>query len=242
MANLDIKKKIFIFAPTKNIKHGMNNDLSERISQDFYREKIESDRRNAEVADWLFRSCQTDSSEFDRAELLKSSHGLISRESIVAEDYAMAHNIWFKDASLLGMPGACGDENYCYLSPDGLTIYKVNVLSHSSDRILPIFNKILIHNELFPETRYDFVGFTNMGFARSAYPIFKQIMVKDADNAKPEEIADFMTALSFCPAPEKNKPAAWKNDNYLVWDLQPKNVLMDKDHNLYVIDAEIEIL
>ena len=219
----------------------MNNDLLERISSYLNGEEDEGDRRNAEVAYWLYRSCTPGTPEYNRAELLSSKHKLISRESIIAEDYALEHHLWFEDDGILGMVGPSGDENNCYFSPDGLTIYKVNILTHSGDRILPVFEKVLVHNSIFPETRYDFVGFTNMGIARSAYPIFKQRMITGAINAMPEEIADFMKALGFHEDKDCRKPAAWSNGTYTVWDLQPKNVLKDKQDNIFVIDAEIMI-
>jgi hypothetical protein len=31
----------------------------------------------------------------------------------------------------------------------------------------------------------------------------------------------------------------FKNDKYRVWDVVPRNVLVDKDGDMYVIDAEI---
>ena len=61
----------------------MTNDISQRVPQAFYTEKIESDRRNAEIAYWLYRSCTPGTPEFNRAQLLKTSHGITSREYIV---------------------------------------------------------------------------------------------------------------------------------------------------------------
>jgi hypothetical protein len=34
----------------------------------------------------------------------------------------------------------------------------------------------------------------------------------------------------------------FKNDKYRVWDVVPRNVLVDKDGDMYVIDAEIAIM
>ncbi len=219
----------------------MNDEILERISQNIYGEEFGSDGRNAEVANWLYRSCTPGTPEHDRAKLLKTSHGLFGQESIVAEEYAISHNLWFADDSLLGMVGPAGDENNCYLSPDGLTIFKINMLTHSGGRILPVFEKVLIHNAIFPSTRYDFVGFTNLNFARTAYPIFKQKMVTNAHNATPTEIAEHMTALGFSEDKDSPKPSAWRCDKYLIWDLQPKNVLK-KDDRIFIIDAEITLL
>lgn len=142
----------------------MNYDeLSERISQDNSRTQDAQDGRMEEVSDWLRKSNQTGTAEHHRQEFPSSPHGITLPEHIAAECYAMKHGIWFEDDSNLGTIGPSGDENYCYYNADGSIIYKVNMLTHSGEHILPIFDKVRIHNELFPETRYTFIGFTNMG-------------------------------------------------------------------------------
>lgn len=189
-----------------------------------------------EVADWLRRGNQAGAAERDGHELPPSPHGITLPEHRAAEQYAMAHGVWFDDDSLLGVMGPSGDENYCYYNQDGSIVYKVNMLTHSSERILSVFEKVKIHNRIFPETRYTFVGFTNMGYARSAFPIFSQYYVQNAENASEEEIADHMTRLGFTPVLDKR--GGWQNGEYLAWDLLPKNVLRDIDGDIFVIDAE----
>ena len=51
----------------------------------------------------------------------------------------------------LGIPGPSGNENDTYVAED--TIYKVNNLLNSGG-ICKLFDKILLHNLIFPNTAY----------------------------------------------------------------------------------------
>ena len=70
-------------------------------------------------------------------------------------------------------------------------------------------------------------------------PIFQQRLVKDAQPATPIEIETYMAALGFV---KKNNEGRFANDVYEVWDIVPRNVLKDKDGDIYVVDAEIKKL
>ena len=45
-----------------------------------------------------------------------------------------------------------------------------------------------------------------------------------------------MAALGFL---KKNNEGRYANSDYEVWDLVPRNVLVDADGDMYVVDAEI---
>ena len=48
-----------------------------------------------------------------------------------------------------------------------------------------------------------------------------------------------MSALGF----EKNgESGRFSNNDFVVWDVVPRNVLVDKDGDMYVVDAEIKRL
>lgn len=215
----------------------MEHELFKRVSQSNSGTQNAETERMEEVADWLQRSNTAGTPEHHREKLFASPHGLTLPEHIAAEQYAIEHGLWIDDDSLLGTMGPSGDENNCYYNEEGSIVYKVNMLTHTGERILPVFNKIKMHNLLFPETSYKFVGFTNLGFTRSAFPVFCQYYIQNAENAHLDEIARHMESLGFMPTDEKS--GGWKNETYLVWDLLPKNVLVDRDGDIYVIDAEI---
>lgn len=214
----------------------LSDELSKRISQDNSGAQDAQDGTMEEIANWLRRGYKASEAERNGHKLPPSPHDITLPEHIAAEQYALDHGLWVDDDSELGLMGPSGDENYCYYNKDGSIVYKVNMLTHSGERIFSVFEKVIIHNQIFPETRYSFVGFTNMGYTRSAFPIFSQYYVQNAENASFDEIARHMTSLGFSPTQEKR--GGWQNGKYLVWDLLPKNVLRDADGDIYVIDAE----
>ena len=70
-------------------------------------------------------------------------------------------------------------------------------------------------------------------------PVLQQDLVKDAQPATPIEIETYMAAIGFT---KMNNEGRFTNNIYEVWDLVPRNVLKDKDGDIYVVDAEIKIL
>lgn len=48
-----------------------------------------------------------------------------------------------------------------------------------------------------------------------------------------------MAALGF---EKTNEDGRFKNNRYEVWDLVPRNVLVDDEGDIFVIDAEIKLL
>ena len=85
-----------------------------------------------------------------------------------------------------------------------------------------LLEKVILHNSIFPDTFYYFIGFAGYD-GRSVMP----------------EIETYMAAIGFT---KKNHEGRFANNMYEVWDLVPRNVLKDKDGDIYVVDAEIKIL
>ena len=209
----------------------MSNDLSESVSQGSYGAYDEENRRIQEVSDELRRRCQLYEAQ------LRDGQNDVTRldiEQRVAEMYAKDNGMWIPMSDIfdLGVPGPSGNENDTYVSND--IIYKVNNLLNSAS-ILRLLEKISAHNNLFPNTFYGLYGFT--GFeGRSVMPILKQHLVKNAKSATSIEIDTYMAALGFL---KKNNDGRYANSDYEVWDLVPRNVLVDADGDMYVVDAEI---
>jgi hypothetical protein len=135
----------------------------------------------------------------------------------------------------LGTPGPSGNENDTYISEK--YIYKVNNLLNSKGSILQHFIKVLLHNSLFEDTSYTFLGFT--GFSGSTImPVFKQPLIKNAVPATSIEISTYMAALGFNGA---GKEGSFTNGEIDVWDVVSRNVLKDIDGDIFVIDAELRL-
>ncbi len=210
----------------------MNDDISESVSQRGSGEETAENRRILEVADELRRRCELYEAQFRNGEEHVSR---LEIEQRVTEQYAKDNDMWLPmgDVFDLGVPGPSGNENDTYVSND--IIYKVNNLLNTGS-ILRLLDRLTWHNNLFYDTAYTLHAFT--GFeGRTIMPVLKQRLVKDAVPATAIEIETYMAAIGFA---KQNKDGCFTNDEFVVWDLVPRNVLRDKDGDIYVIDAEIE--
>ena len=165
----------------------------------------------------------------------KTALSLSDVEAQAAEAYAKENGLWIPMERIaeLGTPGMSGNENELYVFEN--IIFKVNNLMNTGS-ILALLEKAMMHNELFPETFYRFYAFTGFG-GRSVYPILQQALVKVAEPTPQIAIDTFMAALGF---EKENRQGRYSNSRYIVWDLLPRNVLRDKDGDLFVVDAEIK--
>ena len=156
-------------------------------------------------------------------------------EARAAEEYAKENGIWIPmEETFSWNPMPSGNENDVYLNTSDGYVYKVNNLMNSKG-ILPLFDRIKLHNQIFPSSRYEFVGFTGFD-GRSVYPIFRQAYVHESTNATPEEIEEYMNTLGFSKINEHK----YTNGDITISDLRPRNVLKDTDGDLYVVDAEFQ--
>ena len=209
----------------------MKDDILESVSQRGDGAYDEENRRIQEVSDELQRLCRLHEAEPRDG---KSNGGRFEIEQHAAEQYAKSAGIWIPmdDIFDLGIPGPSGNENDTYVAKD--TIYKVNNLLNSGG-ICKLLDKILLHNQLFPNTAYRFHGFTGYD-GRTVMPVLEQERICESQPATQIMIDTYMAALGF---ERDGEIGRFKNDKYRVWDVVPRNVLVDKDGDMYVIDAEI---
>ncbi|MBO4841035.1 MAG: hypothetical protein J5524_08970 [Bacteroidaceae bacterium] len=118
----------------------------------------------------------------------------------------------------------------------GNVIYKVNNLM-TSKTLLSLFERLNLHNSIFPQTSYQLTGFTGFGNG-SIYPILQQDFIIYEREATPIEIDMYMSAIGF----QKLSAAKFSNGVIEVSDLHPRNVLKDYEGDLYVIDAEFRLV
>ena len=211
----------------------MKDDILESVSQRGRGEETAENSRILEVADELRRRCQLYEAQL-RDGQNDVSH--LEGEQRVAELYAKENGIWIPMSDIfdLGVPGPSGNENDTYVSND--IIYKVNNLLNTGS-ILRLLERTTWHNNLFYDTAYSLYGFT--GFeGRTIMPVLQQKLVKNAAPATPIEIETYMAAIGFT---KKNNEGRYANGEYEVWDLVPRNVLKDKDGDIFIIDAEIAL-
>lgn len=67
-------------------------------------------------------------------------------------------------------------------------------------------------------------------------PVLEQERICESQPATQIMIDTYMSALGF---EKESQTGRYSNGEYMVWDVVPRNVLVDKDGDMYVIDAEI---
>ena len=209
----------------------MNDDIFESVSQGSNGAYDEENRRIQEVSNELQRLCRLHEEESGDG---KRNGTRFEIEQRVAEQYAKEHGIWIPMDNVfdLGTPGPSGNENDTYVAKD--TIYKVNNLLNSGG-ICKLLDKILLHNLIFPNTAYKLHGFTGYD-GRTIMPVLEQERICESQPATQIMIDTYMAALGF---ERDGETGRFKGESYRVWDVVPRNVLVDKDGDMYVIDAEI---
>ena len=209
----------------------MNYDIPESVSQRGDGAYDEENRRIQEVSNELQRLCQLHEEESGDGQRNGTRYEIEQR---VAEQYAKEHGIWIPMDNVfdLGTPGPSGNENDTYVAKD--TIYKVNNLLNSGG-ICKLLDKILLHNLIFPNTAYKLHGFTGYD-GRTIMPVLEQERICESQPATQIMIDTYMAALGF---ERDGETGRFKGESYRVWDVVPRNVLVDKDGDMYVIDAEI---
>lgn len=222
---MEVTEIVCIFA------RNMDYDIPESVSQRSSGEETAENRRILEVADELRRRCELYEAQ------LRNGEEHVSRlevEQRVAEQYAKDNGMWLpmSDVFNIGVPGPSGNENDTYVSND--IIYKVNNLLNTGS-ILRLLDRLTWHNNLFYDTAYTLHAFTGFD-GRTIMPVLQQRLVKDAVPATAIEIETYMAAIGFT---KQNNEGRFANDEFVVWDLVPRNVLRDKEGDIFIIDAEI---
>ena len=210
----------------------MDYDILQSVSQGGDGAQDAENSRIAAIADELERLCavyeaqcrvsQTDVTHFDA-------------EQRAAEQMAKEHGFWIPMMEVfdLGVPGPSGNENDTYVATDA--IYKVNNLLNSGS-IVALLRKILMHNQIFPDTAYCFYGFAGFD-GRTVQPVIRQPRVEDAHPATMVMIETYMAALGFEKTTNEGR---FTNGRYEVWDVVPRNALVDAEGDIFVVDAEIK--
>ena len=210
----------------------MSHDISQPVPQGGNGAQDAENSRIAAIADELERLCAIHEAQ------LRDSQADVSHfevEQRAAEQMAKAGGYWIPmmDIFDLGVPGPSGNENDTYVADN--IIYKVNNLLNSGS-IAALLKKILLHNLLFPDTAYSFYGFAGFD-GRTVQPVITQPRIADAHPATQIMIDTYMAALGFEKTTQEGR---FSNGAYEVWDLVPRNVLVDEDGDIFVVDAEIK--
>lgn len=217
-----------------NQKVNENDEVSESIPQGEHGTLLEISGEQEEPVYQLRRRIEEASRNASESERGRGHQQEVNQ---MIEAQAKESGLWtpIQNLSNLGTPFLSGNENDTYLDRENDAVYKMNNLVNSKN--LPeLFKRIDLHNELFPQTKYELVGFTGFGNGGAIYPIYKQEYIDNAEFATPEEIGNYMQALGF----NKTGEAEYSNGDVTISDLRPRNVLKDAEGDIYVIDADFK--
>ena len=93
-----------------------------------------------------------------------------------------------------------------------------------------------MHNLIFPDTSYQFCGFA--GFeGGTVLPVLSQVRIESAVPATQIMIDTYMVAIGFTKTKQEGR---FFNKDFEVWDVVPRNVLVDAEGDIFIIDAEIK--
>ncbi len=210
----------------------MDYDISKPVSQGSYGTQDAENSRIAAIADKLDRLCEIHETQLRTSQ---TDVDIFEVEQRAAEKLAKSQGFWIPmmDVFDLGVPGPSGNENDTYVADK--VIYKVNNLLNSGC-IRSLLNKILLHNIIFPDTAYKFHGFAGFD-GRTIQPIIVQPRIANAKPATQIMIDTYMAALGFN---KTDSIGRFTNNTYEIWDIVPRNVLVDQEGDIFVIDAEIK--
>ena len=128
-----------------------------------------------------------------------------------------------------------GNECENWIDPILNVVYKMNTLMHVGGDIVRLLDRVDCYNELFPATALRFVGFQLMS-TTNVYPVFAQPFVPNARFATEDEITEYMLSKGFQQMPDEG---CFANDEFVLTDIKPKNVLRTIDDTMFVIDADV---
>lgn len=149
--------------------------------------------------------------------------------------WAVTHGCWIDNPSVLGVFSDRGSENEVYMNIEQSTVYKLNDFRYADDNLTPFFDRIRLHNYLFPDCAYTFVGISQNQEGKICAVISQHFIRSDREASK-EEIAGSLALMGFMPMQEGEY---FSNGQIDIFDALPNNVLHGIDDSFYFIDTII---
>ncbi len=149
--------------------------------------------------------------------------------------WAIEHKIWFNKTGTLGIYADRGSENEVYFNRNDHKVYKLNDFRYADDNIEPFFERLRLHNQLFPDCKYTLEGFAENQDGKICAVISQEFIRSDREASK-EEIAGALALMGFFPMQGGDY---FSNGAIDIFDAVPNNVLHGIDGQFYFIDTII---
>jgi len=129
-----------------------------------------------------------------------------------------------------------GEEHHVYSTADGKTVIKRNNLKYHAS-FLEYFERVALHNHLFPQSRLHFLGFDESDWMLK--PVTSQWFIEARRGATELEIEEHITKLGFSCSDDKGLNWYSRETGIVVEDLHDQNAVSDEQGRLVVFDPVI---
>lgn len=147
--------------------------------------------------------------------------------------WAIEKGCWIDNRESLGEFSDRGSENEVYMDSETEIVNKLNDFRYADDNLKGFFQRINIHNRLFPDCAYSLKVFSeNMDGKTCA--VISQSFIRAEREASIEEIAGALALMGFMP---QQNGEYFTNGEVDIFDALPNNVLYGIDGNIYFIDT-----
>jgi hypothetical protein len=147
------------------------------------------------------------------------------------EIYSTKNDLWVKDLPGEDMYLTRGGESRVYLNSDKKTVVKLNDAVYYATW-LEFFNSILLHNLIFDNTAYTFLGFIKQDDV--LYAVLKQPFITSDVQAELEDIKKFLVFNGF--ENTRRQDYIHKAFGLILEDMHDENVLVNSE-TLFFIDT-----
>lgn len=149
------------------------------------------------------------------------------------KSWAIKNDCWIDNRCALGEFSDRGSENEVYMDYDNELVYKLNDFRYADDNLEPFFQRMAIHNSLFPDCAYTLRGFAENQDGKVC-AVISQPFIRANREASIEEIAGALALMGFMPQQDGEY---FTNGEVDIFDALPNNVLHGIDGSLYFIDT-----
>lgn len=162
-----------------------------------------------------------------------------SEEESSLKNYAQEKGVWIEDK--FGEPDTNGVEQDVYYNDNG-TVTKVN-FNVTHDSWADFFDRIAIHNSLFPDAAYTLKGFTDHNDLFSA--VLEQPVIQKGGKVTFSDVKNELSKMGFEPVGNSKKLTQEtvfenKDTGVELSDLHGENVIKGTDGKIYFIDPIIK--
>jgi 8-oxo-dGTP pyrophosphatase MutT (NUDIX family) len=226
--NKDSNNTVKIKDYARRIEEGIES--LKRLSSAEEQGRLLGGRRNVEAA--ILLGTNAGASDQDK----EPSERKIVQEKLL-EEYARKEGFWIEDLPQIDPKNFidAGIEAKVYRY-DTNNVIKVNSILTQHEEPFEFLDRIALHNTIFPETRYELIGFINNDMGEFS-AVVKQPFIGATKGADRETVSKDMKLRGF----EDMGGDMYINNDYMVEDLHKGNVLISESGTLFYIDPIVRL-